>query len=347
MPLTQRPFSANTYCMSKIWFRSTSINLRESDIKTLNSNIKSWIFADQLESPEEIVLHRPRNKGGLNLVNLRFKALAEMIRSFLETALIPNFRRNLFHSALYQWYILENHDIPNPGRHPYMTEDVLVLIKEVKDEGLLNLSHMKTGTWYRVLLEDKVIMQTDLNGRRSLIPCRAEVKHPDADWESIWALANLKGLNSVEHTFLWRMLHDLLPTQARLFRLRMRNTPNSNCTLCDVVGPADLEHSLITCSFNSEVTAWLMRVLHVHLPDVQPHQVVLLDLGQPEEDLQLPLVWLIANTLSLVWDSRKENKKPNLHRIRSFLEAKMNILRKTRFADPATILETFSNLSLL
>ena len=50
MPLTQRPFSANTYCMSKIWFRSTSINLRESDIKTLNSNIKSWIFADQLES---------------------------------------------------------------------------------------------------------------------------------------------------------------------------------------------------------------------------------------------------------------------------------------------------------
>ena len=127
----------------------------------------------------------------------------------------------------------------------------------------------------------------------------------------------------------------------------MRNTPNSNCNLCDVVGPADLKHSLLTCPYNSEVTDWLMRVLLVHLPGVQPHQVVLLDLGQPEEDLQLPLVWLIANTLSLVWDSRKEKKKPDLHRIRSFLEAKINILRKTRFSDAATILETFSNLSLL
>ena len=242
-------------------------------------------------------------------MNLRFKALAEMIRSFQETDLLSNFRMNLFHSALYQWYILENHNIPNPGRHPYMTEEVLKLIKEVKDEGLLNLSNMKTGTWYRVLLEDKVTMQTDLNGRRSLIPCRAELKHPDADWESIWALANLKGLNSVEHTFLWRMLHDLLPTQARLFRLQMRNTPNSNCNLCDVVVPADLKHSLLTCPYNSEVTDWLMRVLLVHLPGVQPHQVVLLDLGQPEEDLQLPLVWLIAKTLSLEWDSRKEKEE--------------------------------------
>ena len=43
--------------------------------------------------------------------------------------------------------MLENHNIPNPGRHPYFTEEVLELIKEVKDEGLLNLSNMKTGTW--------------------------------------------------------------------------------------------------------------------------------------------------------------------------------------------------------
>ena len=142
------------------------------------------------------------------------------------------------------------------------------------------------------------------------------------------------------------MLHNVLPTQARLFHLRMKNAPNPNCQLCDAIGPADLTHSLITCPYNTDVSVWLMRMLQIHLPHLQPHQVVLLDLGQLEESLQLPLVWLIANTLSLVWDSKKDKKKPGLHKTRAFLEAKINFLRKSRFRNAATILDTFPNLSL-
>ena len=347
MPLTQRPFSTNTFCLSKLWFRSASLNLRESDFKFINCQIKSWVFADQLEYPQEVVLHRPRDKGGLNLINVKFKAAAEMIRSFLETALIITFRQNLLHSALYQWNVLNNRDIPNPGKHPYLTEDMFSLIQEVKEEGLLNLANMKSGTWYKVLMENKILMQTDVDGTRNLKPCRAELNNPLVDWDSVWALANIKGLDSTEQTFLWKMLHNLLPTQARLFHLKMKNALNPNCILCDVTdGPADLTHTLLTCPLNKEVTVWLMRVLHVHLPDLEPRQVVLLDLGHLEESLKLPIVWIIANTLSLVWDSRKEKKKPGLHKTRSFLEAKLNILRKTRYKNSATILEAFPHLSL-
>ena len=219
-------------------------------------------------------------------------------------------------------------------------------IREVKEEGLLNLSKMKTGTWYKVLLEDKVLMDIDESGRRMLKPCRAETNNPEADWESIWHSANLHGIDPVGQTFLWRMLHNLLPTQARLFRLKMRNTPSNNCQLCDIIEPADVLHSLLTCPFNTEITTWLMRLLHIHLPNLQPKQVVLLDLGVVEDSLHLPLVWLIANTLSLVWDSRKEKKKATLHKVRSSLEAKINILRKSRFKNAATILDAFPNLSL-
>ena len=74
-----------------------------------------------------------------------------------------------------------------------------------------------------------------------------------------------------------------------------------------------------TCTFNTELTSWLMRLLNIHLPDIQPKQVLLLDLGVVEDSLPLPIVWLIANTLSLVWDSRKEKKKPTLHKVRSSL----------------------------
>ena len=56
---------------------------------------------------------------------------------------------------------MDNHDIPDPGKHPYLSE-VLPLIREVKDEGLLNLSSLKSGDWYKVLMENRITMETDI-----------------------------------------------------------------------------------------------------------------------------------------------------------------------------------------
>ena len=165
------------------------------------------------------------------------------------------------------------------------------------------------------------------------------------DWPNTWNLANLKGLNPTEKTFLWRMLHNILPTQARLFHLRIRNTPTPNCLLCDTAEPADLTHSLLTCPVNAEVYRWLMRVLHHHIPHLQPEQVVLLDVGPLDETLCLPIVWLIGNTLSLIWDDRREKKHPRLHKTRSTLEAKINILRKSRFSASVPTIENVEGLS--
>ena len=76
MPLIQRPYSVNSFCISKICFRSASINLREGDFNVINSQIKSWVFADQLEYPEEMVLYRSRDNGGLGLKHAKYKPTA-------------------------------------------------------------------------------------------------------------------------------------------------------------------------------------------------------------------------------------------------------------------------------
>ena len=187
-------------------------------------------------------------------------------------------------------------------------------------------------------------MEVTEEGVRKLIPCRAELNNPENDWDTSWKLANMRGLNPAEQEFLWKMLHNLLPTQARLFRLKMMNTPNDRCNLCSLEETADLPHTLVTCPFNSEVSVWLMQLLRLHVPLLQPSHVVLLHLGEVQESLHLPLVWLIANTLGLIWDHRKEKKKPTLHSVRSTLEARINILRKTRFNNAVTILESLPNL---
>ena len=61
MCLTDRPYSLNTYCLPKVWYRCSSINLRACDFVKMNSLVKSWLYADQLEKPENIVLYRKRS----------------------------------------------------------------------------------------------------------------------------------------------------------------------------------------------------------------------------------------------------------------------------------------------
>ena len=328
MPLTSRPKSLNLFCLSKVWFKCPSINLRVCDLTKISSNIKSWLFADQLEKPEEIVLFRSRIQGGLGLVNLKYKSLSLMIRSFLETALIPDFKHNLYHEALFSWYVEDKKDFPCPALPPYYDINFFSFIRQVKEDGLLNIKTMTYGLWYMVLVEDNVTHQL-FNSGRELIPCRIETKHPEVNWVRAWSLAATPGLSSMHLSFLWRMTHDLLPTQARLFRMKMPNAPLDTCSLCDQNLVGDLTHSLLLCSFNDGAGQFLMSKLKHLAVEPLPQQVVLLDLDV-DEDHQLPLAFLIASVLSQVWESRKEKKPCNLSTIRATLEAGVNILRKSR-----------------
>ena len=91
MPLTQRPWSINTFCLSKVWYKSNVLDLRVADISTINSKVKSWLYSDQFEKPEELVLYRPTIMGGLNMHNVKHKSLSMLIRRFMETEANPNF----------------------------------------------------------------------------------------------------------------------------------------------------------------------------------------------------------------------------------------------------------------
>ena len=67
MGLTMRPLSLNNFALSKVWFRSGSVDLREGGIAAINSSIKSWLHADLLVKPPESVLCHPTCYWGLNM----------------------------------------------------------------------------------------------------------------------------------------------------------------------------------------------------------------------------------------------------------------------------------------
>ena len=49
MDMTSRPWSINSYALSKVWFKCHSVDLRVTDINSITSKVKRWLFQDQLE----------------------------------------------------------------------------------------------------------------------------------------------------------------------------------------------------------------------------------------------------------------------------------------------------------
>ena len=158
------------------------------------------------------------------------------------------------------------------------------------------------------------------------------------DLEQTWTPAVTPGLPSDQTTFLWQMLHDILPTRERL---SMPDISSPTCDLCTMEAEDNIQHALLQCSFNS-ANSLILRTIQTILPNAQPSQVVLLQLPV-EEDLRLPITFLISSCLSQVWQSRKLKKPGPLTSIRANSEAGVQILRKIRHWKAALKVEELLN----
>ena len=346
MPLSLRCHSVNTYCLPKVWFKCGSMDLRAGDISKINSSVKSWVYADQLVKPEEIVLYMSRQEGGLNLVNVKYRAMAELIKSFLDTAINPTFKRNIFHQALYEWHVEDSRSIPNPGKPGYYSSDFFDAIRAVKSQGLLRLSGMTIGMWYRALLEIYVTHEIDENGFQFKMLSKSERTNPATNWESTWQLSSTPGLDSKDTSFLFCLLHNLLPTQERLHRVLSHTVTSSHCTLCTEDVLCDQLHALVTCPFNNDVGHWITRCLRNILPQLQPAHLMTLNFGlDPSNKNALPTSWLSSKALNIVWQSRVNKKATSITATRAALEAGIMLLRKTRYHTSANILENMIAVS--
>ena len=333
LPLSLRCLSVNTYCLSKLWFRCGSIDLRQGDFTNITSSIKSWVYADQLIKPEELVLYKTRKGGGLSLIHVKFRAMAELVKYFIDTAINPKFKRNIFHQALFYWHIIGDRDLPNPGKSPYYSEDFFSLIREVNEEGLLRLSSMSLNDWYKVLVEKHILKNK--SRKENLSKC--EIRNPDVNWDQTWLLATHKCLNSEDQSFLLRLIHGLLPTQERINRVLGKNHSNGKCNLCAYNEDGTLVHGLFQCSYNNGVGSWMMQCVRSKVTMITPLQLLSLDFGNGLSfDSLVPITWVVARSLSIIWSARHSKKPVTVSSTRAALEASVMILRKTRHASLAT-----------
>ena len=198
----------------------------------------------------------------------------------------------------------------------------------------MNVATMSTAQWYRVLLEHEVIMEE--NNTMEYISSRSELASPGTDWELTWRRARLKGLGSEATSFLWKLLHRILPTEERVARI----LPNSseNCRHCPTPTQANLEHCFFNCENTRHVGRSLLAAIRVYDPAVTPAGLLRLEFAA-DESTEMPIVWVTAQTLLYSWGMRQNGRVVDLMVTRTILETKINLLRETRYRDEHVVIE--------
>ena len=242
------------------------------------------------------------------------------------------FRHILFHEVLFRFHVLGEISLPEPSLPPYYDKEFFNTIKHYHETSPLNIAVMTTKQWYKVLLEDKVLMtSTNETLPRSLIPARVEALSPLTDWSTTWTLARTRGLGSDLTAILFKILHQLLPTQDRVSRLTRNQTQNTGlCQLC-YAEVEDQKHAFFSCPYSSTAGSELLEYVHEVLPDLSPEAALRLEFSQElSEEEQLATVCLLTTGLQYIWSARVEKKPAILYKMRADIEAQIAILRRTR-----------------
>ena len=330
--------------MSKVFFRTHSVDLRVMDITKITSNVKSWLYADQLLKPEEFVMYRPASYGGLGVINVKMKAMAGLIKSFLETAGNEKFLPSLYHTLLFRFHVLDDTSVQDPGFPPFYSKEFFSSIRKVHHETPLNVFKMSEKEWYTFLLEDQVTKQVVDHGKEDFIMCRVERANLDTDWEQCWRLARLPGLGPENTSFMFRVLHQTLPTQERVARIKPGSSAKCKMEGCQADTDETLCHALIHCQANDGVGHRLLDRIRGVQPDLGAEAALRLELHVDAEH-ELPVVWVMATIFRCLWNLRQSTTKVKQYLIRSQLEAEINLLRETRYKDSvAKIEELTTNL---
>jgi exonuclease III len=335
MALTMRPHLLNSTAFSKLYHRCTTGDLRVADSVAISKLAKSWLYADMLEKPEQLALHRDTRDGGLGLHRVDLRALAFLISSFLETAVQPAFQRVTYHEALFRYYVLDE-PIRKPELPPYFRGAFFPVIRRLHASPL-GTRFIKVKQIYRFLIEEELMTEEAAGGGpRALLPLRVELSSPGTDWPRSWRLARQRGLGPQLSSFLYKLLHQILPTGERVARILPAASPA--CTRCEADPPAleTLYHSLFACPANHGVTASLVAGLRHYMPLVTPLHILTLDF-QVAESMELPVTWVTATFLSSLWTLRTEARAVHLYKIRSDLESACRILTETKFQNEALL----------
>ena len=146
-----------------------------------------------------------------------------------------------------------------------------------------------------------------------------------------------KGLGPELTSFIFKILHRILPTADRLHRILPNSSPF--CNRCNGENIETLEHALVECSANGGVGHALMALV-THYTDypMSSTDLVTFNIDGSSNSLTFCLVWLVGTVFSETWTKRSHKKNISMLEAQAEVEAQYRMFEKTKMCNEKTLL---------
>jgi len=181
---------------------------------------------------------------------------------------------------------------------------------------MLTCDDMTAKTSYNMLINNVVT------------PCVIEAKHPLIDFSHAWRQICEGGIAPEAKDLEWRIVHNVLPVNAYLFKLRI--TKNVKCLGCD--WPETLKHCFLSCKIVqpiwTKIEGWMSVLMGVAW-GLTPERVLFIQNGTIDNKFYFRFFHIVSSELKLAtWRARNERK--NEGRAVSTLSLEMQFLYRLR-----------------
>ena len=209
------------YLLSKISHKAAAVHLRCTGVKKLQTAIWSWVTQELLRKSEEVLLYRSTDEGGLGLVNVHARALANLTRSFLQSV-----HTSSYMMAIFKAFVREDDEAKHlVKKTSFFPDSIYVLIKEAYRDLRGQIFILSTKQWQSRITEGQTTHVRDpITGSLSLLPSPSEELWPTSDWSQSRQNLRWRGLSPEQKTTLFKLCHDLFPHEELLQKFKQASS---------------------------------------------------------------------------------------------------------------------------
>ena len=281
---------------SKLWYLCQVLPLPPAFAAKFENIMWRFIWVGKLEKLAMDEIKNPREQGGLNVVCVRSKADALFLRQACRMLAEPNL--NSYKHLKYWVGLYLEEALPDmgggdhAGRTPDYFQHLQRLFMEAHATEIVDSNHLN-----KIPAKD---IYADFTS--TFPPPKVIYKYENMPWEEIWGRLNKPVLSSHERDVMFILIHNIIPTRERLFRLNQCRS--DQCDKGD--GVEDVEHLFTGCVRTQVAWAWCRRKIMHLMPDLPtyPSNFELINLAY-DSTMDDEICWLVTQYCCYVYEQKK------------------------------------------
>ena len=236
-----------------------------------------------VQRPNEVLLFRPPELGGLGLTNVYARATANLVKNFVEMGLRESKSASLYMNAIFRAFVCgeEGLTVKKPS---FLPPEVFSIVKEAMQDS--NILLITTRGWQDRITRRAITHVSDAtSGICTMIETPLEESTEKREWGDMWTNSRCPGLSPENKSWLFKFCQDLLPTNVKLHKFRLEDSPN-----CSTCGVPDTRLHFLDCPLSNGVGSVLLDVVTASTTSkIQPNKEELSTLNfSMESHLVLP-----------------------------------------------------------